>query len=167
MNLSYDPYVVLRNTKLFTPPSHQSFWKQGFCYRKLHEYAIITSRRPGSKWEPRKQCNPGSAFCDLSVRTVLSSSDESEYESGWEKQYSAAGRQASSRQMSAEQSPSTITSGHLGPVSIQPLCFFLPSSSVVLFLLYRMLFIFSLFLFDTHVHIHSFISLSAPSQAST
>lgn len=134
----YDTYcVILSNKRVFISLSHQAccekleFLKAG--YRKLHEYAIITSHAPG-KWEPKVHYNPGGAFYDVSIRVVLSSSAESEYENGLKKNNIVL---QAGWQISTKQSPNTITSGHLGPVSTEPF-FFLMSSSVVFFLLYGM-----------------------------
>lgn len=70
-------------------------------------------------------------------------------------------------QISAKQSPNTITSGHLGPVSTEPFFFgffFLMSSSVVFLLPYRMPSSI-LYPFAAHVSIHSFYCPSATSHA--
>lgn len=163
---TYDTYcVILRNKRVFISLSHQAccekleFLEAG--YRKLHEYAIITSHAPGSKWEPKVQCNPGGAFCDVSIRVLLSSSAESEYENGWKKQYSPAGRLADI----CKAIPQHNYLWTSGPCKHRAVFFFFLMSSSVVFLLPYGMPSSILYPFAAHVGIHSFYCPSATSHA--
>lgn len=154
----------MRNKRVFISLSHQEccekleFLEAG--YRKLHEYAIITSHAPGSKWEPKVQYNPGGAFCNVSIRVVLSSSAESEYENRWKKQYSPAGRLADI----CKAIPQHNYLWTSGPCKHRAIFFSHVFISRLLPPLWDALF-YSLLPFAAHVRIHSFYCPSATSHA--
>lgn len=125
--LGCDSYVVFRNKRVFIPP----ILMLKACISR-NKAAIIKSLMniPSSQVMHQTRSENLMLNVSLGVLFVMYLSGlcwalqmNFKYDSGWEKQYSAAGRQ-----MSGEQSPSTITFGHLGPVSSQRLFFFLFSS---------------------------------------